>query len=539
MSKFIFVTGGVISGLGKGVSAASIGNLLKSRGFSVFVLKLDPYLNVDPGVMSPYEHGEVYVTADGGETDLDLGHYERFIDEKFSKDSNFTSGRIFWNILEKEREGYYDGKTVQYIPHVTDEIISIIKNIEKKYKSDFVIVEIGGTVGDIESNPFIYAIAQMSSEFNGINTFFIHVTYVPFLETSGDFKTKPTQDSINKLRGMGIKPNMILLRSNDEVDHTILNKVAKTTFLNPRNVISAPDLKNVYEMPLYLEKKDAANIILDYFNITHIKPNLRKWTTFANKVNKEKKAELLIKMLGKYTSFSDAYKSINEAIKISAFDKGYEVKLEYVDSNILTNENISEKLDDADGVIILPGFGIRGFEGKVLGATYTREKNIPTFGICLGMQAMSVAQARLKGYKHATSKEFATNNKEEVYVLDFIKGKNEKDQMGGTLRLGESETVFKKDSLIAKFYKSTSVFERHRHRYEIQHEFIEKLEDENFSFSGYHPELGLVESCEDKSKDFYIGVQYHPEFNARPLNPHKLFSAFVEKAAERNNGKQK
>lgn len=259
---------------------------------------------------------------------------------------------------------------------------------------------------------------------------------------------------------------------------------------------------------------------------------------FANKVNKEKKDTLLIKMLGKYTSFSDAYKSINEALKISGIDLGYDIKIEYIDSNLLNEENISTNLDEADGVIILPGFGVRGFEGKVLGAIYTREKDIPTFGICLGMQAMSVAQARLKGFKKATSKEFASGDKDEVYVLDYIKGKNEKDKMGGTLRLGESPSVFKKDSHIAKYYKSTEVYERHRHRYEIQHNFIELLEDENFSFSGYHPELKLVESCEDKSKSFYIGVQYHPEFTARPLSPHKLFNAFVEKAAERKNGKK-
>ncbi|MBN3534371.1 CTP synthase [Mycoplasma procyoni] len=538
MSKFIFITGGVLSGLGKGVSAASIGNLLKSRGYSVFVLKLDPYLNIDPGVMSPYEHGEVYVTADGGETDLDLGHYERFINENFSKESNYTSGRILSNIFEKERKGLYGGKTVQYVPHVTNEIISVIKNIEKTYNTDFVIVEIGGTVGDIESNPFIYAIAQMGNENDGKNTFFIHVTYVPFLQTSGDFKTKPTQDSVNKLRGMGIKPNMILLRADSEVDQAILDKVATATFIDSKNVIAAPDLKNVYEMPLYLEKRNAASIVLDYFNLEQRTPDLKAWSEFASKVEKDKKAELKIKMLGKYTSFSDAYKSINEALKISAIDLGYDIKLEYVDSNDLSDQNKSAILDDADGVVILPGFGIRGFEGKVLGATYTREKNIPTFGICLGMQAMSVAQARLKGFKYATSKEFATDNKEEVYVLDFIKGKNADDQMGGTLRLGASETVFKEDSLIAKYYQTTTVFERHRHRYEIQEKFIPLLEDENFSFSGYHPELKLVESCEDKSKDFYIGVQYHPEFTARPLNPHKLFSAFLLKAAERKNGKK-
>ncbi|WGI36348.1 CTP synthase [Mesomycoplasma lagogenitalium] len=533
MSKFIFVTGGVISGLGKGVAAASIGNLLKARGYSVFVLKLDPYLNLDPGVMSPYEHGEVYVTADGGETDLDLGHYERFINENFSKDSNYTSGKIFSNILEKERKGLYYGKTVQFIPHVTDEIISIIKNIEQKYQSDFVIVEIGGTVGDIESNPFIYAIAQMGSEFNGQNTFFVHVTYVPFLETSKDFKTKPTQDSVNKLKGMGIKPNMILLRANHFLPDSILIKVANATFINKENVISAPDLENVYQMPLYLENENTASIILNYFKMKKRKPKLNKWIKFVNKVEKDKKKTLNIKMLGKYTAFSDAYKSINEALKISAIDLNYHIKLDYIDAELLNENNIKQMLNGAHGVVILPGFGARGFEGKVLGALYTREKNIPTLGICLGMQAMTVAQARLKGIKNATSKEFANKNKQETYILDLIKGKKADDQIGGTLRLGESETVFKKDSLIAKYYQTTNVFERHRHRYEVQEKYIPILEDEDFSFSGYHPELKLVESCEDKSKDFYIGVQYHPEFTARPLAPHKLFNAFIKKSANK------
>ncbi|MGZ9756846.1 CTP synthase [Mycoplasma sp. 4423] len=530
MSKFIFITGGVISGLGKGVAAASIGNLLKAKGYSIFVLKLDPYLNVDPGVMSPFEHGEVYVTEDGGETDLDLGHYERFINENFSKDSNFTSGRIFQNILEKERKGVFKGKTVQYVPHVTNEIISVIKNIEKKYNSDFVIIEVGGTVGDIESNPFIHALSQMGYS-NSNDTFFIHVTYVPFLKTSGDFKTKPTQFSVSTLKGLGVKPNMILLRSDDSLPNEIIKKVAYTSLLTDEHVVSVPDLSNIYDIPLYLNKKNVASNILKYFNMQDNQAKLDDWKAFARKVAANKQKSLVIKMLGKYTSFSDAYKSINEALKISAIDLKIDINLEYVDSSTLNEENIKQVLSNADGVVILPGFGIRGFEGKVLAAKYTKEEKIPTFGICLGMQAMTVAQAHKQGLTNATSREFA-QGENEIYVLDFIKGKSAKDNLGGTLRLGAYETVFKPNSLISKYYKSDSIWERHRHRYEVNSAYINNIQSDDFIFSGFHPTLKLVETCEDPTQDFYIGVQYHPEFTARPLQPHKLFTRFLQSASK-------
>ncbi|WP_027120954.1 CTP synthase [Mycoplasma leonicaptivi] len=536
MSKYIFVTGGVISGLGKGVSAASVGNLLKSRGFSVFVLKLDPYLNIDPGTMSPYEHGEVYVTEDGGETDLDLGHYERFIDQNFSKDSNVTSGKIFQNILNKERKGFYNGKTVQFIPHVTDEIILSIKNIEEKYKTDFIIIEIGGTVGDIESNSFMHAISELSYDSEENKTFFIHVTYVPYLTSSGEFKTKPTQFSVANLKGLGIEPNMLFLRSDDKINNEIIAKVAKSSRLRKENVITVPNISNIYEMPLYLETQKVVQNILNYFNIKDNGANLHEWEEFVNKAKKINQKTLNIAMIGKYTEFSDAYKSINEALKISSIHLGLNLNLKYFDSSLFTEQNIGECLKNYDGVVILPGFGARGFEGKVLVATYTRKHNIPTFGICLGMQAMTVAQARIKGLKNATSKEFASNKDKEIYVLDYIQGKTENDDMGGTLRLGASQTVFKENSLIASFYETNSVYERHRHRYEVNNEYINILQDDNFIFSGIEPNLNLIESCEDISKEFYIGVQYHPEFTARPLKPHKLFNVFL-KAASKQNGK--
>ncbi|TDV24418.1 CTP synthase [Mycoplasmopsis mustelae] len=531
MSKFIFVTGGVISGLGKGVAAASVGNLLKAKGYSVFVLKLDPYLNVDPGVMSPYEHGEVYVTNDGGETDLDLGHYERFINENFSKDSNFTSGKIFQNILEKERKGVYNGKTVQYIPHVTNEIISVIRNIEDKYHTDFVIVEVGGTVGDIESNPFMNALSQMGYQ-EGKDTFFIHVTYVPFLKTSGDFKTKPTQFSVSTLQGLGIKPNMIFLRSDSMLPNAIIKKVAYTSLLTEEYVVSVPDIENIYNIPIYLNDKKVANNILKYFDLPDNEINLDEWKAFVKKVAEPKQKTLIIKMLGKYTSFSDAYKSINEALKISAVSLNLDIKLEYIDSSDLNNDNLDLIFKNANGIVILPGFGVRGFEGKVLAATYAKQANIPTFGICLGMQAMTVAQARKQGIKYATSREFAVDEDREVYVLDFVKGKSSSDNLGGTLRLGSYETVFAPNSLIAKYYQSDSIWERHRHRYEVNSEYINRIESADFVFSGYNPKLNLVEACEDPTKDFYIGVQYHPEFTARPLKPHALFTNFLKVAGK-------
>ncbi|UVD81543.1 CTP synthase [Mycoplasma iguanae] len=526
MSKYIFVTGGVISGLGKGIIAASIGNLLKHRGYKIFVLKLDPYLNVDPGVISPYEHGEVYVTADGGETDLDLGHYERFIGENFTKDSNFTSGKIFSRILEKERKGSYNGKTVQFIPHVTNEIKDILKSIEKKYKPDFLIVEIGGTVGDIESNPFIYALAEMSYDKKNQSTFFAHVTYVPYLKTSKDFKTKPTQNSIRALNSMGIKPNMVFLRADKDIDNEIVEKVARFSLLEKNSVISMPDLESVYDAPLWLETKKIAATIEKHFNLKSKIGNIKEWKKFADQIKVQKQNKIKIAMVGKYIEFPDSYKSIIEATRIAASYLDTEVEFKWIDAGQLTSQNIAQTLVDTQATMILPGFGHRGFEGKVLTAIYTRQKDIPTFGICLGMQAMSVAQARLNGFPKATSSEFQTGDKEEVFVLDIIPGKQ--GNLGGTLRIGNQNISLKEDSLFAKYYQSKEVVERHRHRYEVQEFFKNNLPDGDFDFPAFNPQTGLVEACEVKSKRFYLGTQYHPEFSGKPLKPHKLFLAFIE-----------
>ncbi|MBU4690863.1 CTP synthase [Mycoplasma zalophi] len=527
-TNYIFVTGGVISGIGKGINAASIGRLLKARGFNVFSMKLDPYLNVDPGVLSPFEHGEVYVTEDGGETDLDLGHYERFIGENLSKLSSVTSGKIFQKLLHKERDGKFEGKTVQIVPHFTDEIEKIILDIEKNKNPDFAIIEIGGTVGDLESNSFFYALAQIRYKMRD-RVFFVHTSYVPFLEASGDFKSKPTQHSISLLRELGINPNLVFLRSHKTPSDYVVQKVAKYTFLNEENIIPVPDFKQVYKMPLYLEKHKVSQIILKYFNIKNKKPDLKNWKHFVSLIDKKYETKLNIAMVGKYTTFEDAYKSIIEALKISSAYSNVNIALKWIESEkIKDDEDAKQSLENIDGVIILPGFGSRGIEGKIKIANYTRQNLIPTLGICLGMQIMSINQARLKGIKNATSYEFKTDNKDEVYVLDYIRGKDSSDAIGGTLRLGASDTKIKKDTLAFSIYQKEIVSERHRHRYEIVEDYRNILEDGDFIFSGEEPNTHLAEICELKSHPFYIGTQYHPEFNARPLNPHPLFSSFIE-----------
>ncbi|OYD27178.1 CTP synthase [Mycoplasma testudineum] len=535
-TKFIFVTGGVISGLGKGISAASIGNILRARGYSLFVLKLDPYLNIDPGVMSPYEHGEVYVTEDGGETDLDLGHYERFIDVNLSKDSNWTSGRIYQRLFSKERDGIYGGKTVQTIPHLTNEIINIIQSTAQNHKPDFMIVEVGGTVGDIESDPFIYAIAKMKIK-NPEQIFLAHVTYVPHLKASNEFKSKPTQNSLSTLRSFGIKPDLVLLRNENLVPHEIVSKIAAKATLENDEVISVPDLENIYYAPLYYEKENAAKIIEKYFNLEIRKGDFYHWNKFVELIYKPKKYSVKLLMVGKYIEFLDAYKSIIEAFKVAAYHENVELILEWKDAAKIVDEDITNSFKRFDGVVILPGFGKRGFEGKVKTAIHTRENKIPTLGICLGMQAMTVAQARLKGFSTATSAEFAGTFKEnEIYVLDILKGKQKDKNLGGTLRLGDYPVELEKDSLARKIYGHDSIVERHRHRYEVSEEFRKKLEDDNFKFSGIYPEKGLAEIAEVKNHPFYLGTQFHPEFTNRPLKGHPLFKSFIKKIVEIKKG---
>ncbi|AJR12108.1 CTP synthetase [Mesomycoplasma dispar] len=532
MTKFIFVTGGVLSGIGKGVSVASVANLLKSCGYSVYILKLDPYLNVDPGVLSPYEHGEVFVTADGGETDLDLGHYERFVAQNFSKDSNHTSGKILLSIIEKERKGFYQGKTVQIIPHVIDEIILRIKNVANKYQSDFVLVEIGGTVGDMESNPFYFAASQMAAESNFKNVFFIHTTYIPYLFASGEFKTKPAQFSIAKLNSRGIRANAIFLRlENEKMEEHVAKKVAKSAFLPLENIIIIPNLNNIYQLPLLLEKTNLLNSIFSHFQLEFRQPKLEKWREFTKLLLKKWDKTLKIAALGKYTQFLDAYKSILEAFKISAAYQKINLELEFFDT---AKQDFSvEILKNFQGIIILPGFGFRGFENKVEAAIFSYQNNIPTIGICLGMQAMTVAIARLNGIKNAHSAEFLAEKPDQISVLDYNKTDGSKLQIGGTLRLGEYKVIFAENSKIAKIYGKSFAFERHRHRFEVVKKYLDKLENSDFSFSGRDSITDLIEVCESKSHIFYIGVQYHPEFVARPLDPHPLFNSFLKAIIEK------
>lgn len=522
-TKVIFVTGGVISGIGKGITAASIGNVLKARGYSVFMQKLDCYLNIDPGVLSPYEHGEVFVTADGGETDLDLGHYERFIDETLTKESNYTTGKIYQIVFENERGGKYNGKTVQLVPHFINEIINIIDKTIKKEKPDFHIVEIGGTVGDIESNPFLKAISDYSYQ-NPNNTFFAHVTYIPWLNTSREFKTKPTQNSLSLLFSGGVRPNMIFLRSSKQLNESIINKISEVSYISKDYVISLPDFNSVYKIPLYFETQNVCRKILEHFSMKVKKTNLNEWAEFVKKLETIPIKEINIAMVGKYIELEDAYKSIKEALLISSVYLNTKVNFKWISSDDIDEKNISLKLRDIDGVVVLPGFGKRGFEGKVVTVNYTRKNKIPTLGICFGMQAMTINQARQKGIKDATSSEFGDKG---TFVLDIIEGKN-KENIGGTLRLGEGVVVLKEGSQAQKIYNAIKVKERSRHRYEVNPKYISKIEDKEFIFSGYSEEKKLIEVCELRNHPFYIGVQYHPEFTARPLKPSKLFSAFID-----------
>ncbi|MBG0730722.1 CTP synthase [Mycoplasma sp. 'Moose RK'] len=526
MSNFIFVTGGVLSGIGKGVSVASLANLLKACNFSVYILKLDPYLNVDPGVLSPYEHGEVYVTADGGETDLDLGHYERFVEQNFSKDANCTSGEILLSIIEKERKGFYQGKTVQIIPHVIDEIIARIKKVAGKYQSDFVLVEIGGTVGDMESNPFYYAASQMAAESNFKKVFFIHTTFIPFLQASAEFKSKPAQFSLSSLNSFGIRANAIFLRlESEQVATKIAQKVAKIALLPYENVIIIPNLTSIYQVPLLLEKSQILQLIFTHFGIKNRQPQLEKWEKFTNLLTTNWKKTYKIAALGKYTQFLDAYKSISEALKIAAAWQNINLEIEYIETD--KSDFCPKILSNFAGIVILPGFGFRGFENKVNSAIYSYQNNLPTLGICLGMQAMTIAQARMNGIVDANSAEFIADVPKQTSIFDYNKKNGSKLQIGGTLRLGQYRVIFAKNSKIAKIYGKDAAFERHRHRFEVVKSYAKLIENSDFSFSGKDAESELIEVCESKTHPFYVGVQFHPEFSTRPLASHPLFDSFL------------
>lgn len=534
MRKYIFVTGGVVSGLGKGITAASLGRLLKARGLKVAAQKLDPYINVDPGTMSPYQHGEVYVTEDGAETDLDLGHYERFIDEDLNQYSNLTTGKVYWNVLNKERRGEYLGSTVQVIPHITNEIKEFVYSLGKKTDADVVITEIGGTIGDIESQPFIEAVRQISLEVGRENSLFIHVTLVPFLRGSDEHKSKPTQHSVKELQGMGVNPNIIVLRADEPLEESIFKKISLFCNVKPDCVIENITLPNLYEAPLMLERANFSSVVCRELGIDVPAPDLTEWTAMVSRIH-TKKSSVTIGLVGKYVGLHDAYLSVAEALRHAGYAHEAEVKIDWIDSEELSVQNIEQRLSDIDGILVPGGFGSRGIEGMILAASYARTHHIPYFGICLGMQIMVIEYARhVAGLTDANSGEFDEQCKHKV--IDFMPGQSDEIDKGGTLRLGAYPCVIAPNTTMHRCYEADLIQERHRHRYEFNNEFRQCLADSGLVLSGTSPNGRLVEAAELSDRPFYLGVQYHPEFKSRPNRPHPLFSGFIGAAVAYHNG---
>lgn len=528
MTKYIFVTGGVVSGLGKGITAASLGRLLKARGLKVAAQKLDPYINVDPGTMSPYQHGEVYVTEDGAETDLDLGHYERFIDEDLNRYSNLTTGKVYFNVLNKERKGEYLGSTVQVIPHVTNEIKEFVYRVGKQTDADIVITEIGGTIGDIESQPFLEAVRQISLEVGKGNSLFIHVTLVPYLSGSEEHKSKPTQHSVKELRGMGINPDIIVLRSDKPLETPIFEKIALFCNVKPDCVIENRTLSNLYEAPLMLEKSNFSSVVCRELNLTTKKADLCEWEQLVDKIRKRTK-EVHIGLVGKYVKLHDAYLSVAEAMSHAGYEWNTHVHIHWIDSEEITEANVTEVFRGINGVIVPGGFGNRGIEGMILAAKYARENRIPYFGICLGMQIAVIEYARnVAGIKDAHSGEFDEQCQHKV--IDFMPGQSDEIDKGGTLRLGSYPCRIKEKTMMAKCYGAEMIQERHRHRYEFNNAYRESLQEAGLSISGTSPDNRLVETIEIEGHPFYVGVQFHPEFKSRPNKPHPLFVGFIGEA---------
>jgi len=538
MARYIFVTGGVVSSLGKGLTSASLASLLQLRGYKVRIRKLDPYLNVDPGTMNPFEHGEVFVTDDGAETDLDLGHYERFTNRPAAKEDNITTGQIYKDIIEKERRGEYLGSTVQIIPHVTNHIKKFISN--KVTNEDFVICEIGGTVGDIESLPFLEAIRQFSNEEGRNKSLFIHLTLVPYIEASGELKTKPTQHSVKELRSIGIQPNIIICRSEKEIPKDEKRKISLFCNVDPEHVIQSVDVSSIYEVPIKYSEEKLDKKILDIFNLKEKnKANLKIWKDIVKKIN-SKKEKISIGIVGKYVDLKDAYKSLDEALIHGGLSNDVEVNSEWVDSTKINKKNVDKILKKYSAILIPGGFGARGTEGKIEAIAYARKYKVPFFGICFGMQMAIIESARnMLGIKKATSSEFGNGGTHVVGLMyEWIKGKKlqkgTETNLGGTMRLGAYKAKLKKNTLISKIYKSTLIQERHRHRYEVNKELKSKLEKKGLIFSGMSPDGSLPETIELENHPWFIGVQFHPEFKSRPFAPHPLFSSFI-KAAKTNS----
>lgn len=528
-TKYIFVTGGVVSSLGKGIIAASLGKLLQARGFKVTIQKFDPYINVDPGTLNPYEHGECFVTVDGHEADLDLGHYERFLNIQTTKENNITTGRIYQNVILKERRGDYLGKTVQVIPHITDEIKRNIKSLGVKSKFDFVISEIGGTVGDIESTPYLEAVRQLRWEL-GKNCFCIHLTYVPYIAAAGEVKTKPTQHSVKELQSLGIQPDMLVLRTERKLNKEILDKVALFCNVEQGAVMQSVDVTTIYEVPTMMQRQGMDEVLLRKLNLPYDeRPKMEAWNAFLQK-RKDAKKVVNIKLIGKYAELPDAYKSITESLSQAAIYNNRKLVLDLYQSEKITSENVSEILDKADGIIVAPGFGQRGIEGKFEALKYARENDIPTFGICLGMQCMVIEYARsVLKLEGANSTEMDT--KAEHKIIDLMEEQKHITNMGASMRLGSYDCNIKKGSLAFKAYGKTKIKERHRHRYELNNQYKEQLEAAGMKCTGFNPDSDLVEVVEVPELRWYLGTQFHPEYSSTVISPNPLFMSFMAAAS--------
>ena len=535
-TKYIFVTGGVISSLGKGIIASSLGKLLQARGYKVTIQKLDPYINIDPGTLNPYEHGECYVTVDGHEADLDLGHYERFLNQPTHRDNNITTGRIYQNVINKERKGDYLGKTVQIVPHITDEIRRNIKLLGSKYDYDFVITEIGGTVGDIESLPFIESVRQLRWDL-GKNCVCIHLTYVPYIAAAKEVKTKPTQHSVKQLQESGVQPDMLVLRTEHTLNKEILRKVALFCNVDVDAVVQSVDVSTIYEVPLKMQEQGMDEIVLRKMGMPiGERPALKQWRDFLDK-KKNATETVTIGLVGKYVELPDAYKSINESLLQAATYNDRKLDLRFIHSDKITEANVAELLSPLDGIIVAPGFGQRGIEGKFISLKYARENNKPTFGICLGMQCMVIEFARnVLGLEDANSTEM--NPHTPYKVIDLMEEQKNITNMGGSMRLGAYKCEIQKGSIVHKAYNQDVIEERHRHRFEFNNDFKQQFEDAGMKCTGINPETGLVEVVELSNLKWFLGVQYHPEYNSTVLSPNPLFISFI-KAIVENKEEQK
>jgi len=534
-TKFIFVTGGVVSSLGKGLASASIGALLENRGLDITLLKLDPYINIDPGTMSPFQHGEVFVTDDGGETDMDLGHYERFTNARMTRNNNFTSGRIYHSVIQKERRGEYLGKTVQVIPHITDEIKASIRQAAQGV--DAIIVEVGGTVGDIESLPFLEAIRQMRYDVGAGNAVYMHLTLLPYIGAAGEVKTKPTQHSVMKLREIGIQPDFLICRTDREISRELKDKIAMFCNVDTGNVFTSPDVKSIYELPLELHRQGLDERLAETLNIWSRAPRLERWEDILRKIYSPARGEVKVGIVGKYVDLKESYKSLNEALLHGGIASDVKVNLHFVDSQEVEAQGSEALLSDVDAILVPGGFGVRGTEGKIAAVRYAREKRLPFFGICLGLQMAVVEFSRnVLGLTDANSLEFNEHTPHPVVTL--MESQVKVQDKGGTMRLGTYACALKAGTRARELYGEDVVQERHRHRYEVNNAYRGRLQEAGLVVSGHNPELNLVEMIELADHPYFVGCQAHPEFKSKPFAPHPLFSGFIAAAVKHRDGKK-